>query len=280
MMLRPLLRVSQACPFEADPKLPCPRSGRPELPEGRADGRTDHRYASARRWAPPQPGRSEVGGHHFHVCGKRGRERIIPVSSQFFVALGEYLELERPPAAPCEACFVVLKGPRRGLALSAAGLDEVLDGARVRAGLSNATCHQPRHTCLTRLREQGMALEAVQAQAGHASIESTRIYLHLSNDYWRVSIFARRRRSTRRSTRWRESSRREPPQARRGGRGASRRLPRRSQGQLEVRGESDDLAGAAFEEAAIRRPGHPRPRAWAADGGVRHRDQAGDQAPR
>ena len=27
-----------------------------------------------------------------------------------------------------------------------------------------------------------MALEAVQAQAGHRSIESTRIYLHLAND--------------------------------------------------------------------------------------------------
>jgi len=59
----------------------------------------------------------------------------------------------------------------------------VLDGARARAGLSKVTCHQLRHTCLTRLREQGMALEAVQAQAGHASIESTRIYLHLSNDW-------------------------------------------------------------------------------------------------
>ena len=28
-----------------------------------------------------------------------------------------------------------------------------------------------------------MALEAVQAQAGHASIESTRVYLHLANDW-------------------------------------------------------------------------------------------------
>ena len=28
-----------------------------------------------------------------------------------------------------------------------------------------------------------MALEAVQAQAGHASIESTRIYLHLADDW-------------------------------------------------------------------------------------------------
>jgi integrase/recombinase XerD len=28
-----------------------------------------------------------------------------------------------------------------------------------------------------------MALETVQAQAGHRSIESTRIYLHLANDW-------------------------------------------------------------------------------------------------
>ena len=28
-----------------------------------------------------------------------------------------------------------------------------------------------------------MALEAVQAQAGHASVDSTRIYLHLADDW-------------------------------------------------------------------------------------------------
>jgi integrase/recombinase XerD len=119
----------------------------------------------------------------FIARGKGGRERIVPVSTRFFGALGEYLEVERPSEAATEACFVVLKGPRRGLALSPAGLDEVLDGARARAGLRRLTCHQLRHTCLTRLREQGMAMEALQAQAGHASIESTRIYLHLANDW-------------------------------------------------------------------------------------------------
>jgi integrase/recombinase XerD len=124
-----------------------------------------------------------VGERRVHVCGKGGRERIVPVSTRFFQALGEYLKFERPDGASTDSCFVVLKGPRRGRPLSAAGLDEVLDGARARAGLERCTCHQLRHTCLTRLREQGMALEAVQAQAGHASIESTRIYLHLANDW-------------------------------------------------------------------------------------------------
>jgi integrase/recombinase XerD len=35
-----------------------------------------------------------------------------------------------------------------------------------------------------------MALEAVQAQAGHASIETTRIYLHLAVD-WLASQYRR-----------------------------------------------------------------------------------------
>ena len=117
------------------------------------------------------------------VEGKGGHHRVIPAANRFFEALGAYLHGERPAGARTDRVFVVLKGPRRGLPLSAEGLDEVLDGARRRAGLEHATCHQLRHTCLTRLREAGMALEAVQAQAGHASIESTRVYLHLANDW-------------------------------------------------------------------------------------------------
>jgi site-specific recombinase XerD len=119
----------------------------------------------------------------FIADGKAGHQRLVPVSSRFFTTAGEYLERERPRPAATDRLFVVLKGARRGKPLSAAGLDEILRAARRRAGLNHATCHELRHTCLTRLREAGMALEAVQAQAGHRSIESTRIYLHLANDW-------------------------------------------------------------------------------------------------
>jgi integrase/recombinase XerD len=112
------------------------------------------------------------------VEGKGGHHRVVPAANRFFGALGDYLHDERPAGAPTDRVFVVLKGPRRGLPLSAEGLDEILAGARRRAGLAHATCHELRHTCLTRLREAGMALEAVQAQAGHVSIESTRVYLN------------------------------------------------------------------------------------------------------
>ncbi|HTT90512.1 MAG TPA: tyrosine-type recombinase/integrase [Acidimicrobiales bacterium] len=115
--------------------------------------------------------------------GKGGHQRIVPMSARFFASLAAYLELERPPGCVSETVFVVLKGPNRGRPLSERGLDEVMKGARKRAGLGHLTCHELRHTCLTRLRESGMSLEALQAQAGHRSIESTRMYLHLSNDW-------------------------------------------------------------------------------------------------
>ena len=90
---------------------------------------------------------------------------------------------ERPAEADTDLIFVVPEGPRRGRPLSAGGLDEIVAGARRRAGIEALTCHQLRHTCFTRLREAGMALEAIQAQAGHRSIEPARIYLHLANDW-------------------------------------------------------------------------------------------------
>ena len=124
------------------------------------------------------------GEHRLFIAdGKGGHQRIIPVSKRFFATLAGYLESERPAPSRDGHVFVVLKGPRRGQPLSAAGLDEIISGARKRAGIEHLTCHQLRHTCFTRLREAGMALEAIQAQAGHRSIESTRIYLHLANDW-------------------------------------------------------------------------------------------------
>jgi integrase/recombinase XerD len=126
----------------------------------------------------------------FVADGKGGHQRLVPVSRRFFDHVAAYLDCERPAGVATDQLFVALKGPRRGQPLSAYGLDEVLDGARRRAGLTHATCHELRHTCLTRLREAGMALEAVQAQARHASIVSTRIYLHLADD-WLASQYRR-----------------------------------------------------------------------------------------
>jgi len=115
--------------------------------------------------------------------GKGGHERLVPLSPTFFSTVARYMDHERPQETTSDALFVALKGARRGQPLSVPGLDQIIRAARVRAGLSHGTCHELRHTCFTRLREAGMAIEAIQAQAGHRSISSTRVYLHLSVDW-------------------------------------------------------------------------------------------------
>jgi site-specific recombinase XerC len=72
----------------------------------------------------------------FIAEGKGGHQRQIPVSGRFFASVAAYLDRERPPDAVSDRLFVVLKGRRRGRPLSPAGLDQILDAARVRAALS------------------------------------------------------------------------------------------------------------------------------------------------
>ena len=122
--------------------------------------------------------------------GKGGHERLVPLSPTFFATVARYMDLERPLETVTDSLFVALKGPRRGQPLSVPGLDQIMSAARERAGLSHGTCHQLRHTCFTRLREAGMAIEAIQAQAGHRSITSTRIYLHLDM-HWLAGEYRR-----------------------------------------------------------------------------------------
>ena len=119
----------------------------------------------------------------FIVEGKGGHQRQIPISRRWFSTVGDYLRIERPVEATTDQVFVVLKGQRRGRPLSFEGLNQIFVSARQRAGLRRITCHQLRHTCFTRLREAGMELEALQALAGHRSIETTRIYIHLANEW-------------------------------------------------------------------------------------------------
>ncbi len=119
----------------------------------------------------------------FIADGKGGHQRLVPLSTTFFSTVAAYMDTERPAGCATDRVFVVLKGPNRGRPLSADGLDEVISAARARAGLTHGTCHELRHTCLTRLREHGMSLEALQAQAGHRSIASTQLYLHLGADW-------------------------------------------------------------------------------------------------
>lgn len=120
--------------------------------------------------------------------GKGGRQRVCCVAPLFFRVLKLYQDEERPQTCT-STLFVVLKGRRRGQPLSVSGLNTIIAHHRRLAETPDLNCHRLRHTCLTMLHEAGMSLEALQMQAGHKDINTTRVYLHLTNQVLREEYF-------------------------------------------------------------------------------------------
>jgi integrase/recombinase XerD len=121
----------------------------------------------------------DFGQHTLMVReGKGGHQRVVAISDAGLQELISYLNAERP-ASRSEKVFLVLKGRNRGKPLTVGALDTIIEYHRKKANTPGVQCHRMRHTCFTRLRQGGMSLEALQAQAGHSSINTTRIYLHL-----------------------------------------------------------------------------------------------------
>ncbi|MDP2731041.1 MAG: tyrosine-type recombinase/integrase [Dehalococcoidales bacterium] len=123
--------------------------------------------------------------------GKGGHQRVVAISDTGLQELISYLNEERP-ASCSDKVFLVMKGKNKGQPLTVAALDTIIEYHRQKADTPGVQCHRMRHTCFTRLRQGGMSLEALQAQAGHRSINTTRIYLHLcprelQEEYLRMS---------------------------------------------------------------------------------------------
>lgn len=122
----------------------------------------------------------DVGRRRVRVIGKGGRERVVPVDRAFFVAVTAYLRGERLAGAAAEECFVVLRGPTRGQAMTEAGMRKIFRTHRARSGAMRVRPHRLRHTYGTELAAAGIDLLVLRELMGHASPETTAGYVHLS----------------------------------------------------------------------------------------------------
>jgi integrase/recombinase XerC len=122
------------------------------------------------------------GMRRVRVVGKGNKERTVPVDGIFFTELGNYLRTERPPGCPTMECFVVLRGPTRGAALTEAGMRRIFRTHRARCGSTRVRPHRLRHTYGTELATPGIDLLVLRELMGHASPETTAAYVHLSSD--------------------------------------------------------------------------------------------------
>jgi len=122
----------------------------------------------------------DVGARQLRLVGKGGRERVVPVHRSFFVELTNYLRHERPNDSPAAECFVVLRGPTAGQAMTEAGMRKIFRTHRERSGAVRVRPHRLRHTYGTDLAAAGMDLLVLRELMGHASPETTAGYVHVS----------------------------------------------------------------------------------------------------
>ena len=122
----------------------------------------------------------DLGLRRVRMLGKGGKERTVPVDAEFFTELAIYLRSERPPGCGTGECFVVLRGPTRGQAMTEAGMRRIFRTHRARAGTPRVRPHRLRHTYGTQLASAGMDLLVLRELMGHASPETTAGYVHLS----------------------------------------------------------------------------------------------------
>ncbi len=123
----------------------------------------------------------DFGVRRVRVIGKGGRERVVPVDRAFFSELTIYLRTERPRDTEAVECFVVLRGPTRGAAMTEAGTRSLFRCHRARTGAVRVRPHRLRHTYGTELASAGMDLLVLRELMGHASPETTAAYVHLSS---------------------------------------------------------------------------------------------------
>jgi len=120
----------------------------------------------------------DIQGRMVTVWGKGGRERRVPMHDLCTGAVGRWIEVGRihyaGPESPPEAVFL----NRAGRRLGPRDVRRLLD----RRSPVPTHPHALRHSFATHLLDGGADLRVVQELLGHASLQTTQVYTHVSKE--------------------------------------------------------------------------------------------------
>ncbi|MEK6800748.1 MAG: site-specific tyrosine recombinase/integron integrase [Nanoarchaeota archaeon] len=106
--------------------------------------------------------------------GKGSKDRIFVFSKGLGDEIKEYIEMRGK-----ENLYVFSKEKP----LTTRNIQKIISGTRKRAGITKrVTPHTLRHSFATHLLENGTDIRTIQAILGHASLNTTQVYTHISSD--------------------------------------------------------------------------------------------------
>ena len=109
-----------------------------------------------------------------HIRRKGGNEADIPLNYKACQALANYLKVR--PKVATSALFLT----KYKTAMSGRSIQMTVQGYLKEAGIKGASVHTLRHTMATHHVAQGTDLKTVQETLGHASLNTTTIYVSLA----------------------------------------------------------------------------------------------------
>lgn len=114
------------------------------------------------------------------IVGKGGHERLVPLGSYLQSSLNHYLTQERPKLLAdrvSDLCFI----STQGRAVSRQSVYLMVKKCAKQAGINSlVTPHMLRHSFATHLLDGEIDLRELQVLLGHATIQTTQIYTHVS----------------------------------------------------------------------------------------------------
>lgn len=120
---------------------------------------------------------------HVHK-GKRSKDRILPLGKIVTKGLITYLDVICPEK-------YLFEGARSGSPLSVPSISTIVKDAAKKANIiKNVSAHSLRHSFATQLLENGVNILTIKNLLGHASLNSTLIYLHVVKPTEQVMVSA------------------------------------------------------------------------------------------
>ena len=128
------------------------------------------------------------GRQVIRVFGKGSKERTVPIGAPALRAVEAWLGNARPQLATGESGRAMFLG-ERGKRIDPRVVRRVVHRSiQMTEGAPDLGPHGLRHAMATHLLEGGADLRSVQEMLGHASLATTQIYTHVTNDRLRAAF--------------------------------------------------------------------------------------------